>query len=271
MKKREKIKSNKPIDFKFWEKWAIGFLIVLIIIGPYLFTQLSSGISFADTGAIGDTIGGITAPFVNLLAAFLVYKSFTAQIFANKQQRDDHNDQMKHLNKEHTFNYISNYFNLIKSSYYLNNRCKSESLARSHINFIRIKSVSVPNLSSYVKYINSNDHCKKEAFEKLDKDKNKIVRLLENPIRTVLGHLQNIKLFSDEIEKSDIDIGISHFYKIEIEKILSDMELWHLLDEASLEKIEEFDIPQNPKILSHYQKIKFLAKSLKEKGYEIRR
>lgn len=60
------------------------FFIVLIIISPYIFTHYSSFIKFdSDSAAIGDTIGGITAPFVNVLAAILVYLSFKAQIKAN--------------------------------------------------------------------------------------------------------------------------------------------------------------------------------------------
>jgi hypothetical protein len=38
------------------------------------------------TGVIGDTIGGITAPFLNLAAAVLVYLSFSQQMEANKIQ-----------------------------------------------------------------------------------------------------------------------------------------------------------------------------------------
>ena len=64
---------------------------------PWAFTRHNFfGFSFDKTGPIGDTIGGITAPFVGLLAAFLVYKSFMAQLEANKI-----------LSKETTYNYIN--------------------------------------------------------------------------------------------------------------------------------------------------------------------
>ncbi|SDY08528.1 hypothetical protein SAMN05444411_1216 [Lutibacter oricola] len=64
----------------------IGILL-LVVISPALFTQLEWLISFdTDSGAIGDTIGGITAPFINILGAFLIYISFQEQVKANQQQ-----------------------------------------------------------------------------------------------------------------------------------------------------------------------------------------
>jgi len=38
---------------------------------------------FTNTGQIGDTIGGITAPFINILNAILIYIAFTEQLKAN--------------------------------------------------------------------------------------------------------------------------------------------------------------------------------------------
>lgn len=57
-----------------------------------IFSQLSSCISFdTNSGAIGDTIGGITSPFVNLLGAILIYISFREQVESNKQQIENQN------------------------------------------------------------------------------------------------------------------------------------------------------------------------------------
>jgi len=65
---------------------VIGILL-LVVVSPALFTQLEWLISFdTDSGAIGDTIGGITAPFINILGAFLIYISFQEQVKANRQQ-----------------------------------------------------------------------------------------------------------------------------------------------------------------------------------------
>lgn len=71
-------------------------VILLILIAPFLLTRTSfTGIDFSTTGQIGDTIGGITAPFINIGAAVLVYLSFKEQIKANKL-----------LSKETNYTYI---------------------------------------------------------------------------------------------------------------------------------------------------------------------
>lgn len=116
--------SGHYIKFHSWEKWIVFILLIFIILGPYLFSQLNWGISFNETGAIGDTIGGITAPFVNLLAAFLVYKSFTAQIQANEDQSiatrsqiKSQKDELELLRRETSANYINNIFNNTVNSF----------------------------------------------------------------------------------------------------------------------------------------------------------
>lgn len=74
---------------EFWKKhkWAIigfGSIGLFLLVLPWVISQHYSGISFNETGEIGDTIGGITAPFIGFFAAILVYLAFRAQIDANK-------------------------------------------------------------------------------------------------------------------------------------------------------------------------------------------
>lgn len=76
---------NKKIEAQM-RKWAMWTLIgggVLIVFAPWLLAIKCNLISFADTGEIGDTIGGITAPIVNFMGALLVYYALRAQINAN--------------------------------------------------------------------------------------------------------------------------------------------------------------------------------------------
>jgi hypothetical protein len=59
-------------------------------------------LDFTQTGQIGDTIGGITAPMANLLGAILVYLALKAQIEANlilKKQLDDEKSKTISSNK----------------------------------------------------------------------------------------------------------------------------------------------------------------------------
>jgi hypothetical protein len=90
------------IDWIDKRKWVIIIiLLVFTFFAPILFTSFNI-IDFSNTGEIGDTIGGITAPFVNLVAAFLVYISFREQIKANKL-----------LSKESSFNYFNSTHKII--------------------------------------------------------------------------------------------------------------------------------------------------------------
>lgn len=76
---------------------ALGFIlflfgIILTIISPRIWEVYD----LTDTGQIGDTIGGITAPFINLLGALLVYISFKEQNNANKIQAEQNSFSLLH-------------------------------------------------------------------------------------------------------------------------------------------------------------------------------
>jgi len=64
--------------------------IVLVVIGisimtlPFIFTRSFNLVDFTNTGSIGDTIGGITAPFMSFFGSILVYLALKSQIEANK-------------------------------------------------------------------------------------------------------------------------------------------------------------------------------------------
>jgi hypothetical protein len=53
---------------------TIAFVITAVL-SPFLLTQgaLHADLIFTDTGAIGDTVGGLTAPVIGLLNAVLLY------------------------------------------------------------------------------------------------------------------------------------------------------------------------------------------------------
>lgn len=72
----------------------IGVGVILIFL-PIIFTQNLGLISFQDTGEIGDTIGGITAPFIGFFGAVLLYLTLRAQIKANKQTKKQFKKQAK--------------------------------------------------------------------------------------------------------------------------------------------------------------------------------
>ena len=67
--------------------WILCGLIIFAFVSPWLFTRGWTKIDFSNTGQIGDTIGGLTAPFINLLSAILVYLAFKEQIESNNLTR----------------------------------------------------------------------------------------------------------------------------------------------------------------------------------------
>lgn len=78
-----------------YAKIALVAGIVLVFILPWLLTRKFGIISFAETGPIGDTIGGITAPISGLLGAYLIFLALKAQIVANKQIQNQIDEQNK--------------------------------------------------------------------------------------------------------------------------------------------------------------------------------
>ncbi len=90
---------------------GIGLLIMSL---PYILTRSFSGISFSDTG-IGDTIGGITAPFLSFFGSILVYMALKTQIDANEKFKE----QFQKQNQDQLF------FKMVDS---LNNRIRNSPL-----------------------------------------------------------------------------------------------------------------------------------------------
>jgi len=81
-------------------KWIMGFSILVIVVFPLALTRDFHLISFKDTGEIGDTIGGITAPFMSLISFILIYMAYHEQTEANKHLKDANTELMK-ANDEH--------------------------------------------------------------------------------------------------------------------------------------------------------------------------
>ncbi|CAM1339267.1 hypothetical protein [Tenacibaculum aestuarii] len=98
-------------------------LIILIIGGLLIFSSLYvftrpaifEEWNFTETGQIGDTIGGITAPVINLIGAFLVYISFQEQIKANRIQMDALNEEKERNSNDRKFNNYHSLYDSIKS------------------------------------------------------------------------------------------------------------------------------------------------------------
>ena len=78
---------KQPMKIKSEDVKLLSFAVIILFL-PIVLTRAAilSIFDFSYTGEIGDTIGGITAPFVGLVSAYLIYKAFTVQVEANKIQ-----------------------------------------------------------------------------------------------------------------------------------------------------------------------------------------
>lgn len=65
-------------------------LFIIVIFLPILLTQFPISIfDFTETGQIGDTIGGITAPFIGIITGYLTFLAFHEQFKAIDQSKKD--------------------------------------------------------------------------------------------------------------------------------------------------------------------------------------
>ncbi|ATA68298.1 hypothetical protein CGC48_06430 [Capnocytophaga cynodegmi] len=75
--------------------------IVFSIISPFIFTRSNEwGVDFSKTGEIGDTIGGLTSPFIGVAAVFVTALAFYAQYRANQIQINALREQKKQFEEE---------------------------------------------------------------------------------------------------------------------------------------------------------------------------
>ena len=268
-------KVQQLIGFSRNEKIGIGLLLLFIATSPIIFSQFSSIYSFESTGPIGDTIGGITAPFVNLLAAYLVYKSFTAQIRANAQQRQDHDEQMSHLNKEHRFNYINNLFSLIKED------CIANGVNNENRTYLRHINNHIYNFyrEVYSEYTVLKNKRNLSSFEKrrlvqlepnVEKSNKALNLRIAEPLRLIEGNALNILELINEIDKSDLEVGIRAFYKNQIQNLVYFLDFHLFYDDKFIEMIENTPMIAVSANMTRYVKLKGIIKKIKDNGYNLR-
>ncbi|RZL20274.1 MAG: hypothetical protein EOO89_00725 [Pedobacter sp.] len=116
-------KNAQKLDLPDRAKWLliIGFLVILT--SPILLTirAFTPEFDFSTTGQIGDTIGGITSPFLNLIASFLLFYALKSQVQANKLVQDQieeskvektNNKEAENLNQ--LYKYLNDSINAFK-------------------------------------------------------------------------------------------------------------------------------------------------------------
>lgn len=184
----------------------IGLTIAVIFIAltPYIFAKGYSGVIFnADTGAIGDTIGGITAPFINLLAAFLVWISFREQVKANKL-----------LSTETSYNFIKS---LIKDFKTTTSETRLKTKNNHHTNTFSLDRRPYNTIMSGNRYIDP------QQTDRTDKLPPSILQSFNNLTNDIISLTKIADTVTSNIKKSNLDNSIKnnlmHLIKNEIDFI----------------------------------------------------
>jgi hypothetical protein len=142
------------IDLTKKEKITFVIIGLSIMILPIIFTRSINLIDFSSTGSIGETIGGITAPFMSFFGSILVYLALKSQIEANdeiknqfyKQKEDESNDFIFSNYKER-INLIISEINSFNISFHDNSLISSvqklPSLQGKKYNFVGIQAINL--------------------------------------------------------------------------------------------------------------------------------
>lgn len=126
----QKIKN----ELRKLDKYAlyIGALGIIFMFGfTIIATQFHIWFDYTNTGQIGDTIGGLTAPIIGVFSALLIYFSFRAQIKANYIVQGQIDQQRKDDAEKKEFSYQMEVYKHLKEvieKY----ECINESLRGTH-------------------------------------------------------------------------------------------------------------------------------------------
>lgn len=90
--------------------------IPLTLLSPFFITRCYNVLDFTSTGTIGDTIGGITAPFINIIGAILVFLALKAQIQANVLVQKQISDQVEEKKLQLESDQLNKLYENLKSS-----------------------------------------------------------------------------------------------------------------------------------------------------------
>ncbi len=100
--------NKKRKEYTFW--YVVLALIALL--SPIILLKFPwCIINLGDLETIGPTIGGITAPFISLIAIWITFKAFWVQYQANNYQKDTNEQQRADIAKER---FENNFFQFLE-------------------------------------------------------------------------------------------------------------------------------------------------------------
>lgn len=108
------------MSVKFTKKELAKYVLVIGIISAFIFPIVFAYISpieaFKDTGQIGDTIGGMTAPLVSIMGSILLYLALSDQLEANKILSEQIKENKEANALQHELGHISELYRLFEKN-----------------------------------------------------------------------------------------------------------------------------------------------------------
>ncbi|MBU2997798.1 hypothetical protein KO500_15215 [Cellulophaga baltica] len=213
---QSKISSSHNILFNRNNLLLFILLVTFCLIGVIIFTTdaYTDRFKFGKPNEIGDTIGGITAPIINIVSAILIYSTIKLQIKTNKVQFDRISEQIQNQEKERTFTIYNNELNNIENYYknltYNDNKSSSAiSVSIKHLklatnsqrnfgdnfnsinNIIEARIYILTNLSSIIEAIENKEFHKSE-FDLLNQ---KVIRFYDTHLKSFDNETLGLKIF----------------------------------------------------------------------------
>ena len=170
--------------------------VLLIIIAPMLLIQDFGWVSFGNTGEIGDTIGGVTAPITGLVGSLLVFFALKAQINAN----DLIFKQFEHQKKEENYRklnlYITNQIEFIRQDindiHYTSTRTQGDKKEK-----INEKGTTAISQTLYICSKMNQNHFDRDIF--IEIPNLTLIQILLERTKSLLEKIQSYELnFEDE-------------------------------------------------------------------------
>lgn len=162
-------------------------LIIILFVSVFIFTRevIWDTFDYSNTGEIGDTIGGITAPVINLIGAILIFISFKAQINANEIQTDLINKELENQKQDRNFQVTFELFKMLKEDF--NNLSFKEYEGHSALNVFANEVKKVKDKNAF------SNHSKKPIYHEW--------KFLINEYNLILFHIESSEFRSKEKEK----------------------------------------------------------------------
>lgn len=168
-------------DWKIGSLLVLSFsLVILAFVAPFIFTRqsVSKDFDFTQTGAIGDTIGGLMNPFIALAGVIVTGLAFYIQYKANLQQRELFELEQKE-NKSQLQKQIDNQNQQIKIQQFESQFYEMLKLHRENITEMKINGYDFEE-------IEENQFKKLKKFDKITEGR-KLFVVMKKEFECILG------------------------------------------------------------------------------------